>query len=129
MELPMSKLRWGDDYVAMIDGEPATGDVVARAEDGRLLSIVGYKDGYQHGQMRKYYPDGSLREEAFFRHGRSAGTFRIWYPNGQLKEEYISTDDARELLRHREWREDGTLKYDSNPGYDANIDGKPGTDA
>lgn len=129
VEHPMRELSWDpDSCLAMIGGELANGEVVARRSDGRVKQLITFQDGYRHGQARSYHPDGSLKEEGFYKYDRSVGTLRRWYRNGQLREEFISTDDGLKLLRHREWREDGTLKYDSNSDYDANIDSKLGTD-
>jgi len=118
VELSMDDLEWDPDtYQACINDEPITGDVYARTPDGTLIEVVGYADGYLHGWLRKFLPDGTPEEEGRFEHSRPVGIHRRWYSNGQLKEEHIYGETGG-LIRHRFWREDGTLKRDSNPSPD-----------
>jgi antitoxin component YwqK of YwqJK toxin-antitoxin module len=118
MELSMDDLEWDiDTYQAVIDGDPITGNVYSRDENGKLLAVSEYRDGYLNGWRREYYPDGKLAEEGEFRANKAIGLHRKWYEDGQLKEEFACTETGT-LVRHRKWRADGTVRYDSNPGAD-----------
>ncbi|RYY88218.1 MAG: toxin-antitoxin system YwqK family antitoxin [Chitinophagaceae bacterium] len=94
------------------DDEPFTGRIY-EAEGKDTLSNVGYRDGREHGEWRKYYRDGKLRETRFFLLGVKTGTMRSYWDNGQLQLEYHFKDNEYEG-RCREWNREGQLIAERN---------------
>jgi hypothetical protein len=58
---------------------------------------------------RKYYPDGSLEEEAHYRGVSSHGPWRRWHPNGVLALEWFYDKNVWADGVHRTWHPNGAL--------------------
>ncbi len=81
-------------------------------DDGTLAEVqVGYyikgeDQMTNHGTMRTYYPDGTLKMEKPFKDGAVDGVVRVWFANGQLSTEMYFTNDIWNGP-YRMWYENG----------------------
>ncbi len=91
--------------------KPFTGEVVTHDEEGRVVSLVTYFEGFESGPQTEWYPDGSKKEEGTCRLGVAVGEWRTWYPNGQLAE-FSAFSRKGKFLRRQRWDEDGNLTVD-----------------
>ncbi|MCH7729889.1 MAG: hypothetical protein IH991_25975, partial [Planctomycetes bacterium] len=53
-------------------------------EEGRIVSEIEYVNGARHGQMTRFYPDGSKMREINFRNGYVDGLYREFNEKGEL---------------------------------------------
>lgn len=58
---------------------------------------------------RKYYPDGTLQEEAHYRGKQWHGPWRRWHPNGVLAQEYWFEEGVYWNGTNRQWYANGQL--------------------
>jgi hypothetical protein len=59
-------------------------------------------EGLMEHIERKFYPDGTLREEIHYKNNKEHGHWRVWHPNGVLAEEYfLKTVFTRIACRER----------------------------
>ena len=55
-------------------------------KNGKTAVELNYKNGLLHGYSKRYYEDGSIREESTFKNGkRCCGYFKEYYNSGKLK--------------------------------------------
>src|SRR5262245_34906631 len=77
MRVTDDQLILGDDYAMYYKGEPFSGVLVDRREDGTLWSEVTYVRGLRHGPSRTLYPNGEVK---LLRH------YKMAYPHGWKEE-------------------------------------------
>ncbi|MFH8574287.1 toxin-antitoxin system YwqK family antitoxin [Streptomyces sp. NPDC017993] len=97
--------------VVYFQDKPFTGEVVTHDEEGRVISLVTYLEGFESGTQTEWYPNGSQKEEGNCRLGVAVGEWRTWYPNGQLSECSVFSPKGK-YLRRRQWDEIGNLTVD-----------------
>lgn len=71
-------------------------------------ALISYLDGKEHGEWKKFYLSGNLKESRFFEHGQKTGEYRAWWENGNKQLSYFFRADEYEGTC-REWNEDGKL--------------------
>lgn len=101
---------------------------VVEASYESTVSLSGYylpKDFSANGYIRRFYPNGKLREEFFYKNGLlSDGTHRVFHPNGILHLSYtiknkalndtvFNYDDSGKLLSFHIFSEGTLLKEKS----------------
>lgn len=70
--------------------------------------VTSYKNGKEHGEWRKFYPSGKIKEKRYFKDGRKTNDYIAWWENGQKQLHYFFVDDEYEGSC-REWSSDGKL--------------------
>lgn len=75
--------------------------------NGNLKSLSYYKDGYEYGVTKRWYIDGTLKEEEEMLHGQKNGKNTIWHQNGKVNS--IAMYEYGIELEYQEWDEDGNL--------------------
>jgi len=95
------------------DGTPRNSDLIQYFSGSkRVAQVQQYRDGYQHGFNRFWYPPGDqLRREEPYLNGRRHGVCREWNQEGVLTSEEHYKDGYREGPR-RKYRADGTLEWE-----------------
>jgi antitoxin component YwqK of YwqJK toxin-antitoxin module len=99
-------IEYSQDLIALFNGMPVTGTVVAFDSHGRKESSDEYRRGIRHGVSREYYPNGNVSEEHHYRMGVHEGPIIEYYENGRMKSEEIR--HLGEVSSHRSWSPDGT---------------------
>lgn len=102
-----------DEYLILHQGEPFTGEVVERREDGSLITLYTYDTGNADGPYKEWYPDQRLYKEGMMRLGLPVGLHRRWYPDGRLAEESSFSDQNVEIM-HRTFDREGNLLSDGS---------------
>ncbi|MFE3646832.1 toxin-antitoxin system YwqK family antitoxin [Streptomyces sp. NPDC059152] len=92
---------------------PFTGEVVARDQQGRVISLASYVDGIPSGPQTQWYPDGTKKKEGHARYGIAVGDWRRWHPNGQLAEHSVFNPQGRREHRQK-WDKEGNLIEDKS---------------
>lgn len=90
----------------LYNGERFTGEAVETNEDGTIIGLNTYRNGYEEGPQREWYPDGSLRSEYWVINGRITGEAREWHDNGRLAK-LQHWNEFGEMTAHEEWNENG----------------------
>lgn len=67
-------------------GAPRTGRVEIRRDDGTLDRSLACVDGRRDGVERAYHANGTQALERHWRAGALSGPLRRWFPNGTLRE-------------------------------------------
>ncbi|WP_344880540.1 hypothetical protein [Allokutzneria multivorans] len=86
--------------------EPFTGEVVETAEDGFVLSLNNYRDGWEEGVQREWYYEGRLRSEYWIVGGKLFGESKEWHENGQLAVLQVWNEHGA-LASYQQWDEHG----------------------
>ncbi|MEU5009510.1 hypothetical protein AB0G35_04300 [Streptomyces sp. NPDC021749] len=100
-----------DDMLVYHEDKPFTGEVVTRAENGQIVSIVNYVEGTESGRQEHWYSDGSKKAEGSSRLGVPVGEWHKWHSNGQLAERSVFNSRG-EYMRRQRWDKSGNLTVD-----------------
>mgnify|MGYP003456261602 CR=1 FL=1 len=88
--------NWGGG-VRLYNGQPFTGILVYRDEDGKIFAESEYKDGIPDGRQIDYWPNGNFQEECFQKYDYYIGSYKRW-------------NDQGVLISHQEFDEFGNWK-------------------
>ncbi len=60
-------------------------------ESGNVAESIKYKNGLKQGDIKKYFPEGSIMTEGFYKNNLLDGDFTLYFPEGniQLKGKYL----------------------------------------
>ncbi len=105
MRINSDDVEWDESGRALVGNSYITGEVVEYDADGKLIARITYRNGWQDGPERQYYPDGSLKSEGFWVYGGRRGRRLFWHPNGQLADELEY--DRGQVVRIGRWDEKG----------------------
>ncbi|MER7077517.1 MORN repeat variant [Saccharopolyspora kobensis] len=100
-----------ESMVTWYQGAPFTGEAVAHAANGNMISLVTYKHGIEHGPQAAWYPDGTKQLEGQCDRGEPVGEWRNWHPSGQLSR-YTLFSGTGDKLKVQSWDESGELIED-----------------
>jgi antitoxin component YwqK of YwqJK toxin-antitoxin module len=106
--------------LAMQQGALFTGLVYAlQPNEEDTLEIMGFKEGKEHGEWKRFYPDGRLEWMRYYTHGKKTGNFITWWPNGVKQMDYHFEEGEYEG-QCLEWNEFGRLINERNytKGYE-----------
>lgn len=78
-------LDFDDNHRYVWEGEPFTG-IGYEEQGGQLISEAEYRDGYQDGPSREWYPSGVVKSEKAYRYSTAHGVFSSYDEEGHLKE-------------------------------------------
>ncbi len=61
-------------------------------ESGNIAESIEYKNGLKQGDLKKYFPDGSIMTEGFYKNDLLDGDFTLYFPEGniQLNGKYLN---------------------------------------
>ncbi len=98
-----------DNGLVTQNGTPFTGIVYSLQENKKdTAEIVGFRQGREDGNWKKFYSGGRLASTRFFNEGKKTGDYRAWWPNGRLQLFYHFEDGEYNGVC-REWNEEGQL--------------------
>ena len=60
---------------------PFSGQSISHHENGRMSENIGYYEGRKEGKAEFWYPDGTIRKEAFYKKNRLDGVLKVWSPH------------------------------------------------
>lgn len=101
-------VHW-QDGLAVENNQPFTGIVYTLAANRKdTVEVVGFRNGKEHGEWKRYYENGRLAEKRYFDNGQKTGDFLAWWPNGAPKLVYHFKDGEYEGTC-REWSPTGML--------------------
>ena len=66
-------------------GEPITGKVAIKGENGITKSLENLKNGYRNGLQTEFDDDGSLKSRTYYDMGVLNGQYKLYHKNRQLK--------------------------------------------
>jgi len=89
--------------------ERGSGTRVRKYDDNTIELIEPYKSGVREGQMKKFYPSGSLKQLVLFSRGKIVGDDFVFYESGQLAVWGKHSDQGRLDGLAIHLREDGTI--------------------
>ncbi|RIJ42904.1 toxin-antitoxin system YwqK family antitoxin [Pontibacter oryzae] len=93
----------------LVNGKPFSGKLYTLFESSRdTAELTSYQNGKEHGEWKKFYPSGQLRERRFFEQGQKTGEYIAWWENGKKQLHYFFKDDEYEGSC-KEWNEEGRL--------------------
>ena len=91
------------------NGKIVAGELTRYFKNGKVASIMNFKDGKLDGKAVKYYDDGvTMRSELIYAAGRLAGVQKRFYKSGALYKEEMYLDGKRNGLT-KKYREGGML--------------------
>lgn len=70
--------------------------------------LMNYRNGKEHGEWKKLYPSGKMKEKRFFEHGQKTGEYTTWWENGNKQLHYFFVADEYEGIC-KEWNAEGKL--------------------
>ncbi len=70
--------------------------------------LIGYLNGKEHGEWKKYYSSNQLKEKRYFDNGFKVGEYITWWENGQKQSNYFFEADEYQGTC-KEWNKNGTL--------------------
>lgn len=95
--------------VAMTENTRFTGIVYTMFPNSKdTAEIVAFNNGREHGQWKRFYPNGKLMETRHFENGQKTGVYNAWWPNGVQKLAYNFTDGEYNGVC-REWNDKHVL--------------------
>jgi antitoxin component YwqK of YwqJK toxin-antitoxin module len=91
-----------------------TGNLFALFPTGNdTAETAYYQNGKEHGEWKKFYPAGGLKEKRKFENGIKTGALITWWPNGNRQMLYQFLNNESEGTC-REWTENGMLSKEMN---------------
>lgn len=81
-DLQLTYLRQGD----WDKDQPYTGRCAVYSEEGKLVSIQQYQDGWDHGKWVFYFENGKVETKGNFERGVRDGKWKYFHENGSLKQ-------------------------------------------
>lgn len=95
--------------LAVEHDRPFTGMIYTLSETKKdTVEIVGFRNGKEQGEWKRFYEHGKLAEKRSFSDGKKVGDFTAWWPDGSLKLAY-HFDDGEYNGVCREWGPTGQL--------------------
>ncbi|RZK59886.1 MAG: toxin-antitoxin system YwqK family antitoxin [Pedobacter sp.] len=95
--------------LAFSAGKPFSGRIFSFYQNTKdTAEIVGFLNGREHGEWKKFYPADKKKEVRYFKNGQKTGSYNAWWENGNKQLEYIFVDDEYEGTC-KEWNEKGEL--------------------
>lgn len=102
------------------EGKPFSGNVFELTDTNDTIALSGFYKGKEHGQWKRFYPEGRLEELRYFDKGVKIKTLTRWWENGQMQ--MICTFKNGEYDGAlKEWNENGQLTQEMNyrNGYES----------
>ena len=87
--------------------QPFTGILKRNGENGQMLSLAWYRDGFKQGPNFQWSSDGALASIRFYLEGRPEALNWGFWPSGSIKFLYQFKEGVLEGLS-QDWYEDGT---------------------
>ncbi|GAB4031239.1 toxin-antitoxin system YwqK family antitoxin [Spirosoma gilvum] len=95
--------------LAVANNHPFTGIVYTLSENEKdTVEVVGFLNGKEHGEWKRFYGAGKLAEKRFFNNGQKTGDYLAWWPNGTKKLAYHFENGEYNGVC-REWSQSGLL--------------------
>jgi len=94
------------------EGEPLSGNLVERDEQGRVLALTPYRNGTKHGVARTWHANGTLASSRSFEHGVKVGHHFAWWENGRPRLDLHFADGVYQGTC-REWYETGQIAHEA----------------
>lgn len=70
--------------------------------------VMGFKNGKEHSQWKRFFPNGKMMEQRFFDNGVKVKTLKQWWENGKPKLS-CSFLDGENNGEYKEWNKEGQL--------------------
>lgn len=87
-----------------------TGEWKSYHSNGKIKSVVEFKNNRPQGKYRKYYDNGQLEEDGIFIRVHHLDTFKRYHPNGKMMElKFFNTNGKNDGDIYR-WYENGKLE-------------------
>ena len=88
------------------ENEKKNGLVKSYYSDGKIFSVINYKDGLKHGMSYSYFSNGNINLELPYVNGKREGQSKRHYENGKL---YQTTEYKNNLIHgfQKKYRENG----------------------
>jgi antitoxin component YwqK of YwqJK toxin-antitoxin module len=99
----------GQNGIAIANDKPFTGIIYTLWENQKdTMEVVGFRNGKEHGEWKRFYENGELMERRFFSNGEKTGDYVAWWPNRNKKLDYHFENGEYNGVC-REWSESGFL--------------------
>ena len=59
-----------------------SGSIYNTNSSNDTISLGKYKNGYKHGEWKKFYSNGALKEKRFYKNGLKEGVYNGFYKDG-----------------------------------------------
>jgi antitoxin component YwqK of YwqJK toxin-antitoxin module len=104
-------IKKSDEVAGTIDKNPEDSIVRKYYPNGKLSSVVVFKNGMQHGDSKYYYSNGNMKYEVVFQNGKEHGEARHYYQNGKLYQVVPYTEGIIHGVRKKYYKNGGILQY------------------
>ncbi|MBP9740354.1 MAG: hypothetical protein V9E96_11300 [Chitinophagaceae bacterium] len=95
--------------IVMQQNNPFTGTLFTLYPSTKdTAELIGYLNGKEHGEWKKYYASTKLKEKRYFDNGFKVGEYITWWENGQKQSNYFFEADEYQGTC-KEWNKDGIL--------------------
>lgn len=91
-----------------VDKKKRNGEVISKHANGKVRSVVNYKDGVKHGIAKDFYETGVQRLEINYQDGKKHGQYKMFYEDGTLYKEANYLEDRLHGVE-KVFRENGTI--------------------
>jgi antitoxin component YwqK of YwqJK toxin-antitoxin module len=93
----------------IINQKPFSGRLFALFEASTdTAELSSYQNGKEHGEWKKVYTSGKIKERRFFEQGQKTGEYTAWWENGNRQLHYFFVADEYEGTC-KEWNVEGKL--------------------
>lgn len=98
--------------IILLNNQPFSGVVYSMFSNTKdTAEIVTFYKGKEHGEWKKFYPNGRLAGRRFFENGTKVKTLKEWWENGNIKISG-SFSEGENNGEYREWNRNGRLVRD-----------------
>ena len=86
--------------IVMQQNNPFTGTLFTLYPSTKdTAELIGYLNGKEHGEWKKYCASTKLKEKRYFDNGFKVGEYITWWENGQKQSNYFFEADEYHALR------------------------------
>ncbi|WP_222843477.1 toxin-antitoxin system YwqK family antitoxin [Roseivirga misakiensis] len=97
----------------LYNNEPFTGTALSLSTDSIAMESASFLKGKRHGQMVKFFVNGSKSYEANYKWGKLDGKVYSWWKNGQKRSESTFEEGVLNGVQ-KKWYQSGALFKETN---------------
>jgi len=106
--------KYCQDSVKYCDNQMCNKKIVELHKNGKIKSIIKYKNGKPEGLTKEYFKDGKLKEIGYLKNGKRDKKWKIYYNSGKIETIYEFIDSIG-IFKDMSYPIKSTSYYEKGP--------------